>query len=133
MLHPEYGVLNNSQRIRKVDVGHATYGYKVIEDLVRQGDVVDRIVVLTDMELYGESRYRRDSEDIRSWFNKYRRNVNKDVELYFINMAAYGHFLTAQQKPGVTYISGWSEGILKYVAATSSGFDLVDEIGRAVL
>ena len=37
------------------------------------------------------------------------------------------------REPKVTYISGWSEAILKYVATASSGFDLVDEIGGVVL
>lgn len=133
LLHPEYGTLKNAELIKKVDVGHATYGYKVIADLVDNRNVVDRIVVLTDMELYGESWYPKDSQDIRSWFDKYRRNVNKNVELYFVNLAAYGHFVTPQQEPGVTYISGWSEGILKYVAQTSSDFNMVDEVGRVTL
>lgn len=114
-------------------VGHATYGYKVVEDLVKHGDIVNRIVMLTDMELYGETIFLQDPEDIRAWFTRYRREINPNVELYYINLAAYGHFVTSQFEPNVTYISGWSEGILRYVATTSSGLDQVDEIGGMIL
>ena len=130
---PRQGILSNAESLKKTDVGYATSGYKVIKDLVRGQDVVNRIVILTDMELYGGSWFEQDSRDIRAWLGCYRRKINPEVELYFINLAAYGHFLTPQREPKVTYISGWSEGILKYVAATGSGFDLVDEIGGMAL
>ena len=71
----------------------------------------------------------RDSEDIRAWLARYRREVNRDVELYIVNLAAYGHFVTPQQEPKVTCISGWSEGILRYVAASRPGVDIVEETG----
>lgn len=132
-LDSSQGILANTERVKKTNVGHATYGYKVIEDLVKRRNSVDRIVILTDMELYGESLFPRDSQDIRAWLALYRREINPDVELYFVNLAAYGHFVTPQREPTVTYISGWSEGIFKYVATTGSGFDLVDEISHVVL
>lgn len=132
-LDPSQGILANTERVKKTDVGHATYGYKVIEDLVKHRDSVGRIVILTDMELYGESWFPQDSQDIISWIARYKREVNPDVELYFVNLAAYGHFVTPQREPKVTYISGWSEGMLKYVAATSSGFDLVGTIGEMTM
>ena len=132
-LDPTKGALANAEIVKKTDVGHATYGYKVIEDLVKHRDSVSRIVILTDMELYDESSFLRDSQDIRAWFIRYRRELNGDAELYFVNLAAYGHFVTPQCEPKVTYISGWSEGILKYVASTSAGFDLVNEISNISL
>ena len=128
-LDPEGGLLANAEQVRKTDVGAATYAYKVLEELVRRRDRVDRIVILTDMEVYGESRVPRDSEDIRAWLARYRREVNRDVELYIVNLAAYGHFVTPQQEPKVTCISGWSEGILRYVAASRPGVDIVEETG----
>ncbi|MCX6345173.1 MAG: hypothetical protein NT018_08860 [Armatimonadetes bacterium] len=76
---------------------------------------------------------RRTLRTFRSWIARYKRKVNPDVELYFVNLAAYGHFVTPQRETKVTYISGWSEGILRYVATTSSGFDLVDEISGVAL
>lgn len=132
-LDPSQGILANAERVKKTNVGGATYCYKVIRDLVKRGDSVGRIVILTDMELYGESWFPQDSQDIMAWLARYRREINPEVELYFVNLAAYGHFVTPQREPKVTYISGWSEGILKYVAQTSSGFDLVDEIGSTTL
>lgn len=132
-LDPSRGILANAERVANTDVQYATLGYKVIEDLVKRRELVDRIVVLTDMELYGESRCLDDAQDIRSWFALYRRNVNPNTEMYFINLAAYGHFITPQREPKVTYISGWSEGILRYVSPASGGFGLVDEIGSVVL
>lgn len=132
-MDPSQGILANAERVKNTDVGYATYGYKVIEDLVKHRDPVSRIVILTDMELYGESWFPQDSQDIRAWLARYRRDINPNVEFYFINLAAYGHFVTPQREPKVTYISGWSEGILKYVATTSSGFDLAGEISGVAL
>jgi hypothetical protein len=40
-------------------------------------------------------------------------------------------FITPQNDAGVTYISGWSAGVLRYVALDS--FDLVEEIERIPL
>jgi hypothetical protein len=130
---PSQGILSNAERVRNTNVGHATYGYKVIEDLVKLQDPVSRIVILTDMELYGESWFPQDSQDIKAWLARYRREISPDVELYFVNLAAYGHFVTPQCEPKVTYVSGWSEGILKYVATTSSGLDVVEEMAGVVL
>jgi len=132
-LDPGHGILANAERIKKTEVGELTYGYKVIADMVKRREVVNRIVFLTDMELYSESPVPEDSQDIRAWLVRYRREINPNVELYFVNLAAYGHFVTPQREPKVTYISGWSEGTLKYVAVTSGGFDLVDEIGAIEL
>lgn len=47
------------------------------------------------------------------------------------NLHPYEHFITPQNEAGVTYISGWSEGVLRYVALDS--FDLVEEIERISL
>ncbi len=127
-MHSESGMLNNAKHIREVNVGHSTYGYKVIEDLVLRRCVVDRIVIFTDMELYDESKQPIETDNTLCYFNKYRRDVNKEVELYFVNLAAYGHFVTPQQEPHVTYISGWSEGILRYVEAVSSCNSLIHRV-----
>lgn len=130
---PGEGLLESTARLRDIDVGHCTYGYKVVEDLVKNRDFVDRMVFLTDMELYSESPSLHDGNDLRSLFARYQRSVNKKVDLFVVNLAAYGHFITPQGDGNVTYISGWSEGILRYISTFGSGFDLVSHIGSLSL
>jgi len=62
---------------------------------------------------------------------RYRRNTNPAVRTYIINLQPYQHFITPQDEACVTYISGWSEGVLRYVALDT--FDLVEEIERISL
>lgn len=130
---PGEGLLESAARLRGINVGQCTYGYRVVEDLVKNGEFVDRIVFLTDMELYSESTSLNDVNDLRTLFARYQWSVNKKVDLFVVNLAAYGHFITPQGDGNVTYISGWSEGILRYISTFGSGFDLVAEIDGILL
>lgn len=125
-------IFANRERVDHTYVSGSTNAHLALDYLNRQRLTVDRIVVLTDMQIWDSSGLGPgDDRDLRALLIRYRRNVNPAVPTYIINLQPYEHFVTPQNEAGVTYISGWSEGVLRYVALDS--FDLVEEIERVSL
>ena len=66
---------------------------------------------------------------------KYRKRINPRVKTFIINLQPYKYFMTPEDDNGVTTISGWSEGILRYIQlmSNSGGASIVEEINRIAL
>jgi 60 kDa SS-A/Ro ribonucleoprotein len=122
----------NWEKIRTTDVGFATHAFKTVQYLLKERFTVDRIIVLTDMEIYSQHDPCDDSESFVALLRHYRRRVNPRVKTYIINLQPYEHFITPEDEEGVTTISGWSEAVLKYIEHDSAvdGSDMVDIVGR---
>jgi len=104
------GILENAKQIGKFNVGHATYGYKAIEHLLKSKEKVDRILVFTDMEMYSD--YETEFTDA---FTKYKRTINPDVKLYVFNLASYGNVIIPKDEKNVCLVSGWSDKIFNFI------------------
>lgn len=120
-------VMTNVQKILNTDVGHATYLKKAIEYLIENKIHVDRIVVFSDMQCYGEDGYWSDGRTVQSLVDKYHREVNPDSKIHSIDLAGYGTSQVIGDK--VNLVSGWSEKVLKFIGMFERGMDsLVKEI-----
>jgi hypothetical protein len=128
-------IMANWDKIQTTDVGFATHAFKTIQYLLKERFAVDRIIVLTDMEIYSQHDSCDDSESFVALLRHYRRRINPSVKTYIINLQPYEHFITPEDEEGVTTISGWSEAVLKYIEHDSAadGFDMVDIVGRVRL
>ena len=122
------GVISGMKAAQEVAgrVGEATYGYKVIKLLVDNKIKVDRIVLLTDEQLYNQSGGHAywgtpaDHKDDRGksfqqWLAEYRQIVNPDCRLYSINLVGYGHTLMPEGDSKSLLVQGWSDKILSYI------------------
>lgn len=130
------GVLRRAEEVAGTDVGGATYAFKVLVKLLVGEISADRILFFTDMQIYGEERFRfREEEHFAMLLRTYRERVSPGVRTYIFNLAAYEHFMTPADDLGVTYFSGWSEGLLRYIAVEEEGgiSSLVERVERIEL
>jgi hypothetical protein len=105
------GILTNMGKIQNVNVGYATYAHKPIEDAMAKGIKYDRIILLSDMQVYNVGG----STSFKVSLNKYKAAVNKNVLLYSFNLAQYGQLAVPEQN--TVLVSGWSDNVLKFIAA----------------
>lgn len=108
------GILETAKQIGNNNVGHSTNGYKTIKYLIDNNEVVDRIMIFTDMELYSDCKYGNEFVDM---FKKYQRSINPNVKLYIFNLAGYTNVIVPENEKNVCLISGWSDKIFNFIEA----------------
>jgi len=118
---------------RSGEVGHSTNGYEVIKSLLETRRKVDRIMFFTDCQLYGGDTINfGDRRDIGNFIRQYRKEINKDLKLYFFDLAGYGQCVVPESDPNTLIVGGWSEKLFDLIPAFESGNfnqSLVDKIG----
>ena len=65
--------------------------------------------------LWSKSRY----IDVASLIKKYRETVNKDVNVYLVQMAGYQDTLAPEFYHKTYILGGWGEGLLKFADSMS--------------
>lgn len=106
------GVLSNMNKIARATYG-GTNGFSTIRFLMDRKEKVDRIIINTDTQMYDTQEFGRTFIDA---FIKYRKTINPDVYLYFIDLAGYGTMQFPEGMPRCVLINGWSDSILRYIA-----------------
>lgn len=111
------GILANKRMFDKVNVGYSTYLYKSIQWLIDNKVVVDRIVVFSDMQCYGNGWGTGNAQKL---IEQYKMSVNPNVIVHSIDLAGHG---TTQFIPSskVNLIAGWSDKVLQYMSLCESG------------
>jgi 60 kDa SS-A/Ro ribonucleoprotein len=114
----EKTILQNASQIHEIDVGGSTDTWKCLDYLISNKINVDRILVFTDEESYDSNHrsYGFYENSVATLLKKYKREVNKDVYFYNINLNGYGTTQTPQDEPNTCLIGGWSERILSYIS-----------------
>ena len=107
-------ILHRAEKMSKTDVGHATYGWMAIDDLISHKIEVKRIMLFSDMQCYnaGHSMY---GESIDEKWQEYKAKINPNAFLYSFDLAGYGTTQVPEDDPHVLTIAGWSESIFKYI------------------
>ena len=133
-LRKQSGILNNADILKHTDVGHTTNAWKCVAALISESHKVDRIIILTDMQVYNNTgsdypyhtshRYRiggvHKPEPYQSLYGelvKYRRTINNNVKTYILDLAGYSTTCTPEDDNGVIQIAGWSDKIFQFVNA----------------
>ncbi|SNC60697.1 TROVE domain-containing protein [Hymenobacter gelipurpurascens] len=118
---PRGPVLRNVEEFykREGEVGYSTNGYLVIEDLRRRREMVDKVMLFTDCQLWN-SHFNGTSID-KEWA-EYRRTVAPNARLYLFDLAGHSTSpLQVHPEHGVALIAGWSDKIFDVLAALESG------------
>lgn len=128
-------IFKNMERIRNTDVGHSTNAYKVISAMIEDKIHADKLIVLTDMEIYDDSYSYGQDKDFRYLLGQYRKHMNPNLMTFVINLMPYEYFILPQDANNVTVISGWNQEILRYIKYTSNtkGGSLVEQIDKVKL
>jgi hypothetical protein len=123
---PGDNILQSATELRKLDgrVGYSTNGFKVIDYLIENEIIIDKVMFFTDCQMW-DSTGRNNSFE-RSW-NRYRQ-LAPNAKLYIFDLAGYGQSPLKIINSGVYLISGWSDKVFDVLSALKKGESAVDRI-----
>ena len=124
-------VLTNVQEFykREGEVGYSTNGYLVIEDLIKRKEIVDKVMLFTDVQLWNSNRTNHTFEN--SW-NRYKQMAPK-AKLYLFDLAGYGQVPLDIKRNDVYLIAGWSDKIFDVLDALEKGDSTLTKIKQITL
>ena len=127
---PTKGILSNVDAFyrREGEVGYATNGYLVIEDLLKSKRQVDKVMMFTDCQLWNN----RNDKKIANLWNDYKK-VSPNSKLYLFDLSGYGTTPLDITREDVYLIAGWSDKVFDIIAAIDRGGDALDEIRKIEL
>lgn len=126
---PNNNILFNVQefRRREGEVGYATNGYKVIDNLIQSNTMVDKVMLFTDCQLWDTQK---GGASLQLSWKTYKR-ICTNARLYIFDLAGYGTMPVNQIAEGVFLIAGWSDKVFDILLAMENGRDalaMVNEI-----
>jgi 60 kDa SS-A/Ro ribonucleoprotein len=127
---PQGQVLRNVQEMygREGEVGYATNGHLVVQDLRQRREVVDKVMIFTDCQLWDSTG--RGNTLAQEWA-AYRANVAPQARLYLFDLAGHGTApLDVRAEQGVALIAGWSDKVFDVLAALENGGNALTEIEK---
>lgn len=127
---PTHGVLSNVDAFyrREGEVGYATNGYLVIEDLVKRKEQIDKVMIFTDLQLWNS----KNDTKITDVWNKYKA-ISPNSKLYLFDLSGYGNIPLDITRDDVYLIAGWSDKIFDIISSIDNGSNALDEIRKIEL
>lgn len=128
---PSKNILANVQEYynREGEVGYATNGHLVIEDLIRRNERMDKVMLFTDCQLWDS---RNGGGNLQRLWKAYKA-INPGAQLYLFDLAGYGNTPIDMQRDDVYLIAGWSDKIFDVLSAINEGDDAVKKIKETML
>ncbi|MGL5890935.1 MAG: TROVE domain-containing protein, partial [Bacteroidia bacterium] len=128
---PNRGVLSNVHEYykREGEVGYATNGYKVIDDLITREVIMDKVMLFTDCQLW-DSKLMGSSIE-KSW--KTYKKIAPNAKLYLFDLAGYGTAPLSIQRNDVCLIAGWSDKVFDVLHSIENGVSAVEKIKQIEL
>ena len=127
---PRGPVLRNVEEFykREGEVGYSTNGYLVIKDLRMRAEVVDKVMIFTDVQLWNSTG---DGGALAQEWAQYCRVVAPNAKLYLFDLAGHGTVpLEVRPETGVALIAGWSDKVFDVLSALDSGGSALSEIEK---
>lgn len=128
---PSTNVLQNTIDMidREGEVGYSTNGHKVIDWLIKEQRVMDKVMLFTDMQLWDSYWY---GDSLAKSWDRYK-SLAPDAKLYLFDLAGYGQSPVSMERDDMFCISGWSDKVFDILAALERGNSAIDEIRRIVV
>ena len=127
-LSTQDSVLSLMQQIKRTDVGgHATYASKVVELLLQRKIKVDRFVLLSDMQCYGERVYiaplfGNSGPGLFESLLNYRRIINPNCYFHSIDLCGQdGTSQMPEDDPKTHLVSGFHQSLFGHLIAFEQG------------
>lgn len=116
---------------------NANYGgtlvNKPFEILLRDSIKVDKAIIFTDCQMYSDDYY-RSGESFKTYFDKYKQEVNSDCKLLFWDLAGYGAGTPIKLSENIVEANGISSKMLEIIPHLWGDKDfLVKEIEKISL
>ncbi|WP_256009776.1 TROVE domain-containing protein [Desertivirga xinjiangensis] len=130
---PRNNILNNVQEFyrREGEVGYATNGHLVIQDLLSRRVKMDKVFLFTDMQLYNSKG--SGSASIQFYWDRYKREVAPNAKLYLFDLKGYGQAPLQVMRNDVFLVAGWSDKVFVVLAALENGGSALDAINNIEL
>lgn len=128
---PTQSVLSNVNEYyrREGEVGYATNGYLVIEDLLKRKQVVDKVMMFTDTQMWNSNN--DDNTFAASW--KAYKAIAPKAKLYLFDLAGYGTVPVDVRRDDVYLIAGWSDKVFDILEALEHAGSALSKINDIVL
>lgn len=110
-------ILQNVSLMQNTDVGHSTNAWLAVESLLQSKETVDRIIILTDMQVYNTHDRSSYERSLAGRIITYRKQINPNVKTYILDMAGYQNACVPEDENGVTQLAGWSDKIFDFIHA----------------
>ena len=129
---PSKGILRNTMELNKLEgkVGYSTNGHLVIQDLIDDHKVMDKVMFFTDLQMWNSQG---EDDSLKSTWAKYKRQVAPKAKLYLFDLQGYGQAPLRITSNDVHLIAGWSDKIFDVLAAIEQGSNAVAEINKIKL
>ena len=123
---PSEKVLHNTVDMMSLEgtVGYATNGHKVIDWLINNRRVMDKVMLFTDCQLWNNTG---DGANLKMSWTIYKE-IAPQAKLYLFDLAGYGDTPVSMQHNDVFIIAGWSDKVFDILVAIEHGKDAIDEI-----
>ena len=123
---PSSNVLSNVNAMyqREGEVGYSTNGHLVIDYLCEQRQVIDKVMIFTDCQMWDSSG--RDDSLRKSW-HRYKA-IAPDARLYLFDLDGYGDAPLSLAERDVYLIAGWSDKVFDMLSALENGSTVLNEI-----
>jgi hypothetical protein len=130
---PRNNILGNVQEFyrREGEVGYATNGYLVIKDLLQRRVKMDKVMLLTDCQLWNSAG--NNGEHIHDLWVQYKAKVAPNAKLYLFDLKGYGQAPLQILRNDVYLAAGWSDKIFEVLAALENGASALDAINNIEL
>ncbi|HVU57465.1 MAG TPA: hypothetical protein VHD83_20520 [Puia sp.] len=127
-----FGQLDQLRR-REGEAGYAIHAHLVIGDLLRKGEVVDKVMVFTDCTLWNHRWFNQPAgADMGRLWRQYRE-IAPQAKLYLFDLAGYGKKPLECLEDGVYLMAGWNERIFEVIKALDEGEMGMDAVEKIVL
>lgn len=109
---------------REGEVGYSTNGYKVLEWLISKGEVVDRVMMFTDCQMWNSCG---DGNTFAKLWSEYKA-IAPEARLYLFDLSGYGQMPLNMSQGDVFLIAGWSDRIFDVLAKIENGKEAIEQI-----
>ena len=131
--HHQTPSVERMEEIQRLDVGGATNGHKVFDRLREQDRKYDNVVLLTDEQMWDSEAmigglFDEDKRTLKEAYDEYRTEVTSGVNLYNIDLQAYGTLSMPEGYEDVYHVSGWTEKVLDFITYAEQEREIIHEI-----
>ena len=125
---PNDNILMATRQLERLgnSVGYSTNGYKVIDWLIAQGKIMDKVMMFTDLQMWDSTGRSQDIE--KSWKNY--KQMAPQAKLYLFDLVGYGQTPLRLAEPDVYLIAGWSDRVFDVLSAIDRGEDALSVIKK---
>ncbi len=129
VLLPDSQILKSVDELykREGEVGYSTNGHKVIDWLLKNQTVMDKVLIFTDCQMWNSNDYYNNGAMMKKSWMAYK-NIAPKAKLYLFDLAGYGCTPLSIERSDVFLIAGWNERVFEVLQAIENGSEALDLI-----